>query len=107
MSIIARKFGFLMREAREKLGISQEQLAAALKISRVSIANYETGKQLPNLDSALDIAAHLKLSLDKLNSDLELSNLQNSLNRVEDEELRDQLNSLISDVKRGKELDHG
>lgn len=96
MSIIASKFGLMMRQARENAGLSQEELAKKLDISRISIANYEGGKQCPSLDAAVVIADELKLSLDELGRNVKQAGLRSSLNQVADPNLRHQLEDVLA-----------
>lgn len=39
------QFGLLVRQHRERLGLSQAQVAQAIDLSRSSVANVETGRQ--------------------------------------------------------------
>jgi transcriptional regulator with XRE-family HTH domain len=55
-----------IRQAREKLGWSQQQLAEAVGTSQQQIARIETGTQSVKLDIALGIAATLHADLGKL-----------------------------------------
>ncbi|MFP5435963.1 MAG: multiprotein-bridging factor 1 family protein, partial [Alphaproteobacteria bacterium] len=56
--------------AREKLGISQTQLAEmldpSLRVSKVAIGHYETGRSLPDRDRGAAIAKILKISPKKI-----------------------------------------
>lgn len=45
--IIKQYIGHQIKERREKLGINQEGLADAIKLSRVSVLNMEQGKHGP------------------------------------------------------------
>jgi len=56
---LARNIGRAMVAARRNSGMSQEQLAVHLDISRNSIANYEVGRAIPRLGLLLRIAAAL------------------------------------------------
>ncbi|MDE7299254.1 MAG: helix-turn-helix domain-containing protein [Lachnospiraceae bacterium] len=55
-----------LRNARKKKGLSQEQLAEALDISRQSVSKWESGAALPETDRLADIAALLGISADYL-----------------------------------------
>ena len=72
----AVKFGRMIKTAREKMKISQEKLAGELKISRISINNYEQGRQVPNLDTAIKIALYLNFKLDTLAQEIDKSSLE-------------------------------
>ena len=58
--------GRAMQAAREKAGMSKQQLADASGISVKSISLYERGGGLPILYNAIAIAAALGVSLDTL-----------------------------------------
>lgn len=55
-----------IKEIREAAGMSQESLAAASGVSRVSIARYETGERVPSLEIAARIARALNCKIDDL-----------------------------------------
>lgn len=44
-SELYEELGRLVRQHRERLGMSQEKLAEAIELSRASVANIETGRQ--------------------------------------------------------------
>ena len=46
-----------VEELRKEKGLSQEEFAKALKLSRQTISSIENGKYNPSLDLAFDIAA--------------------------------------------------
>jgi DNA-binding transcriptional regulator YiaG len=54
-----------LKQTRERLGLSQSQLAEALGVTTQTISNWETGQRIPPpfLDRALrDVARELKLN---------------------------------------------
>lgn len=57
---------FRLREMRERAGMTQRQLAALVGRWPGDISNWETGKHIPRLDVATDIAIALGCSLDEL-----------------------------------------
>jgi len=56
--------GVRIKEAREALGFSQDDLAEILKMKRANISNYEAGRATPPSDVLRDLAQALKLSTD-------------------------------------------
>jgi putative transcriptional regulator len=58
--------GQKLTQARKRAGLTQEQLAEDLGVSRVSIARIETGSRSPSMALALRIADRLGESLDEL-----------------------------------------
>jgi len=57
-------FGTLLKEARKKAKMSQEDLANILEVNRVSISNYEKDKNTPTLSNLKKIKQALKLNAD-------------------------------------------
>ena len=54
-------FGELLKEARKKMNMSQDDLASKLGVNRVSISNYEQNKNTPTLENLRKIREVLKL----------------------------------------------
>jgi DNA-binding XRE family transcriptional regulator len=65
-----KSVGTNIRKARIKKGITQEQLADAMGISRVSIVNIEAGRQKLLLHHILNIAEALGLSWAQIQTQL-------------------------------------
>lgn len=59
-------FNERMKALREEKGLYQKELAEKLSISRASIAMYESGERIPNLESLVNIADFFEVSLDYL-----------------------------------------
>lgn len=57
-------FGERVREAREKLGLTQEQFADQLGISRASLALYESGRREPKVDVLARLVEVTKIAPD-------------------------------------------
>ncbi len=53
-------------EERKKLGLSQEDLAEKLYVSRQSVSKWESGKSLPEITKIIDLAALFGVSTDYL-----------------------------------------
>lgn len=64
--ISAEEFGKRLREARESKKIKQKALAEILDIAPQSLSAYETGKKYPPLNTLIDMAVALNVSLDWL-----------------------------------------
>ncbi|GHT58800.1 hypothetical protein FACS18945_4920 [Bacteroidia bacterium] len=64
-------FGEKLRVLREKAGLSQDKLAAALDLSKHSIMNYEVGRSYPILNKMPAIAKFFGVTLDSLMSEEE------------------------------------
>lgn len=55
-----------LSDLRKKKGLSQEQLASELNISRTSIGYYEKGERLPDIDVVSKIADFFQVTCDEL-----------------------------------------
>lgn len=58
--------GRQIKKYRISLGLSQEELAEKVYVSRQTISNWETGKSYPDLHSVLLLGAVFNVSLDEL-----------------------------------------
>ncbi len=59
-------FGERLKQARNELNLTQEQLAARLGISRVALGSYETDTRFPTIDTLIRISSELHLSVEYL-----------------------------------------
>ena len=59
-------FGEKLKEARKKAGLSQEQLAEKMSVSRSAVAKWEAGDSIPDLDKCKTLAEMFGVSLDDL-----------------------------------------
>lgn len=59
-------FPEILKELREKKGITQQQLASTLNLSKNAISHYEKGVNMPNLDTVQKIADVFDVSVDYL-----------------------------------------
>ncbi|MCM1441856.1 MAG: helix-turn-helix domain-containing protein, partial [Roseburia sp.] len=59
-------FSEKLKEIRKKEGLSQEQLAEKIGVSRQAITKWETGKGLPDVENMVIIAEIFKTTLDDL-----------------------------------------
>lgn len=55
-----------LRMLRREKGISQETLSAALYIDRTTLAGYETGKRMPDIEMMWAIADYFEVAIDYL-----------------------------------------
>ncbi|MGN0819690.1 MAG: helix-turn-helix domain-containing protein [Christensenellaceae bacterium] len=58
--------GLKIREERKKAGLSQEQLAEKLNVSRQAITKWETDRGIPDIGNLIAISDEFGLSLDEL-----------------------------------------
>lgn len=55
-----------VEELRKRIGLNQEDLAKALKVSRQTISSIETGKYNPSLELAFAISAFFEKSIEEI-----------------------------------------
>ena len=58
--------GEKLKEARKKIGLSQEQLAEKLCVSRQAVTKWESDKGMPDIGNLKAIATLLNTSIDYL-----------------------------------------
>ena len=68
-------FNEKLQTLRKQKGITQEELANALFVSRTAVSKWESGKGYPNLDSLKAIAEFFSVTVDELLSSDELLTL--------------------------------
>ena len=59
-------FSHRLKQLREDLGLTQDELAKQLNLTQSTIAYYESGRKMPTLENAIIIAKILNTSLDYL-----------------------------------------
>ena len=80
------ELGGQIRKYRDALGLSQEELAEKIFVTRQSVSNWENGKTYPDLQSLLRLGDLFGLSLDELiKGDIET--MKEEINKVEIEKL--------------------
>ena len=55
-----------LQELRKSRGMTQEELAAALFVSRTAISKWESGRGYPSIDSLKEISRYFSVSIDDL-----------------------------------------
>lgn len=74
------EFNIKLQELRKQKGITQEQLAEQLFVSRTAISKWEIGKGYPNLESLKALSKIFSVSIDELLSGEELIQLASTEN---------------------------
>ncbi|MFT3950377.1 MAG: helix-turn-helix transcriptional regulator [Oscillospiraceae bacterium] len=59
-------FGMLLRQLREKSGMTQAQLAEKINRNKTAVSKYESNLQFPTLETLIQLAAVFRVSLDYL-----------------------------------------
>lgn len=75
------EFNEKLQLLRKEKGLTQEQLAEKLFVSRTAISKWENGRGFPNLDSLKNIAALYSISIDDLLSGEELLTIAEKENK--------------------------
>lgn len=78
--INTEKFGYRLKELRNEKEMTQEELAAILKLGRTAIANYETGRTSPDVQTLAKLAIIFRTSTDYL---LGLTDVKNNNELIE------------------------
>ena len=60
------EFNEKLQELRKQRGLTQEELAELLYVSRTAISKWESGRGYPNIDSLKAISKYFSVSLDEL-----------------------------------------
>ena len=60
------EFNQKLQTLRKQKGLTQEELAAALFVSRTAVSKWESGRGYPNIDSLKAIAAFFSITIDEL-----------------------------------------
>lgn len=60
------EIGAKLKEARTKEGLTQEEVAEAIQVSRQTISNWENEKSYPDIVSVIKLSDLYNISLDKL-----------------------------------------
>jgi len=61
-----KKFGDFLKELRKEKGLTQEELAETLFVSRRTVSRWETGSNLPDLDLLIELADFYQVDLREL-----------------------------------------
>lgn len=60
------EFGEKLQELRKTKGLTQEELAASLYVSRTAVSKWESGRGYPNIDSLKEISKFFSITIDEL-----------------------------------------
>ncbi len=73
-------------QARKKKGLSQEEVAEKLGVSRQTISKWETDETLPDIRQSKSLAVLYSLSLDELiEFDIDVKEIQEMINKTTEE----------------------
>lgn len=60
------EFGEKLQELRKSRGLTQEELAEALYVSRTAVSKWESGRGYPSIDSLKEISGYFSVTIDEL-----------------------------------------
>ena len=89
------EFNEKLQELRKQKGLTQEELAEALYVSRTAISKWESGRGYPNIDSLKEIAKLFSVTIDDLLSGNELLSLAEVDNKQKQNSFRDLIFGLL------------
>lgn len=89
------EFNEKLQELRKQRGLTQEELAAKLYVSRAAVSKWESGRGYPGIDSLKAIAAFFSVTVDELLSSGEVLQLAEQDQREKDSHVRDLVFGLL------------
>ena len=89
------EFHETLQELRKRKGLTQEELAQVLYVSRTAISKWESGRGYPNIESLKAIARFYGVTVDELLSGEELLSLAEEDTRQKENHVRDLVFGLL------------
>ena len=89
------EFNEKLQELRKQKGLTQEELAELLYVSRTAISKWESGRGFPNIESLKAISKFFSVSLDKLLSGEEILAIAENDHKQKERTLRDLIFGLL------------
>ncbi len=89
------EFNEKLQSLRKSQGLTQEELADALFVSRTAISKWESGRGYPSIDSLKDISNHFSVSIDDLLSGEKLISIAQTENKSNIRKMCDSVFSLV------------
>ena len=75
------EFNEKLQALRKQKGLTQEELADALYVSRTAVSKWESGRGYPSIDTLKDISVFFNITIDELLSGGELLNIAENDNK--------------------------
>ena len=82
------EFNEKLQELRKNKGLTQEELAQILYVSRTAISKWESGRGFPNIESLKSISKYFSVSLDELLSNEEILIIAEEDTKVRESNIR-------------------
>lgn len=84
-----------LQALRKRKGLTQEELAEALFVSRTAVSKWESGRGYPSIDSLKAVSKYFGITIDELLSSDELLTIADEDNRQKEARMRDLLYGLL------------
>lgn len=84
-----------LQELRKQKGLTQEELAEVLFVSRTAVSKWESGRGYPNIESLKAISKFFRITVDELLSGEELLAISEEDNREKENHFRDLVFGLL------------
>ena len=89
------EFNEKLQELRKQKGLTQEELAVSLYVSRTAISKWESGRGYPNIESLKDIANFFSVTVDELLSTDDVLTIAEEDSRRKEKHFRDLMYGLL------------
>ncbi len=89
------EFNEKLQELRKQKGLTQEELAEKLYVSRTAISKWESGRGYPNIESLKAIAKFFSVTVDELLSSGEVLTIAEEDNKRKEKHFRDLIYGLL------------
>ena len=88
-------FGEIIKKLRTDKGLTQDELAEKIYVTRTAISKWESGRGFPNIESLKAISKYFSVSLDELLSGEEILAIAENDNKQKERTLRDLIFGLL------------
>ena len=89
------EFNEKLQELRKSRGLTQEELAEALFVSRTAISKWESGSGYPSIDSLKEISKYFSVTIDELMTGEKLISIAEKENKSNIQKLCDLLTGIV------------
>ena len=89
------EFNEKLQELRKSRGLTQEELAEALFVSRTAVSKWESGRGYPSIDSLKEISKYLSVTIDELLTGEKLISIAERENKSNIQRICDLLTGLV------------
>ena len=89
------EFNEKLQELRKQKGLTQEELAEKLYVSRAAISKWESGRGYPSIDSLRDIAKFFSVTVDQLISPDQMLNIAEENQKQTEKRFKDLIFGLL------------